>query len=727
MLFFAFSGFFMLAAQTILLKETAQIAGANEIALGTALAAWILWTATGVIFYRKLKNGKDQKTGEEINNRNCGKESGEVPEDFLFYARTAAAVLLPVIAVLRLTPAFMTAGFRPGIVAAVVFPLVFCAIPGLLNGMAAGAALCRVPARFYGAEAAGSAAAGLFCTLAFYYYPETGGMIIAALAAAPLFLPVCRTEHGPVYLRSAAIFLLTAVLLISYCHRFFRLVPPSPRPQNVIDTRAARLAFTADGSIYSDGSLIYSPEAPENREESVHIPLLSLPAPMKIIAAGAGIYGLAGEITKHFPGTKGELLIAVPDMKQSGILLERTGNSSMTGIKITGKDLRSLAKEAAENGTNWNSRADIIFMAFPPPSNAALNRYYTREAFMLYLNLLRPDGHIIFSLPAGYNTVQRHRLNTISSVVKAASAVFPVISVFPAGGDFIIILSGAEGGKPDFSASALINRYRERKIENRYVIPENIPVLADSYRMEWAEKTVKTALKQKSRVNSDDMPEAYLSGALSWLDSAGDGKAERAAVMTLVISVVILLFFFKRKMKTPSKINTVIFLSGAWSLSLETALIFRYQTLTGELSPFLGALFAVFMAGCAAGSLINISFIKGINGAGNCIKTGIITGAAVTALCLCASLRGGISAGLIWFSLSAAGISCGLLFRGISQKTDYGPGLYSAELLGSAAGGFITAVAAFPYAGMNGTLLMAAAALASAFPAISGIIKESRG
>ena len=38
-----------------------------------------------------------------------------------------------------------------------------------------------------------------------------------------------------------------------------------------------------------------------------------------------------------------------------------------------------------------------------------------------------------------------------------------------------------------------------------------------------------TALKQKSRVNSDDMPEAYLSGALSWLDSSGDGKAERAA------------------------------------------------------------------------------------------------------------------------------------------------------------------------------------------------------
>ena len=721
----------MLAAQTILLKEIAQIAGANEIALGTALSAWILWTAAGTILYRGLGRGKAEGTSEEKSNAGgrteiCIGKDKYIPKDFLFYAKAAAFVFLPVTALLRLSPAIMPAGLKPGMGAALIAPLIFCAAPGLLNGMAAGAALCRVPARFYGAEAAGAAAAGLFCTAAFYFFPGLSRMAIAALAAAPLFLPAYKAKHRPDFLRfrSAVLFLLFSVIFILFEQHFYRLVPPAPVPQRITETRAARLAFAADGSIYSDGSLVYSPEAAESREETVHIPLLSLPVPKKIITAGASAYGLSGEIIKHLMAEKGELLIADPDFNHSRIMLDKTGSGSRAVIKITNADLRALAAESAKNKNTAEDKADIIFMAVPAPSNAALNRYYTLEAFALYKNLLRPDGHIIFSLPAGYNTVPRHRLKTISSIIQAAEKTFPNISVFPSGGDFIIILSGLEGSSPDFSSLSLIGEYRKRKISSRYVIPENIPVLSDSYRLEWAGEIIKTALKQKKRINSDDMPAAYLSDALSWADSMGDRKTGRAAVPAAAILSAAFLFFFRRKTAVLPKETISIFLLGAWSLSLETALIFRYQAVTGEMSPFIGAIFAVFMAGCAAGSLIEIPFFKGAKGAENCIKTGGTAGTARTALCIYAAMRGSISAALIWLSLAAAGISGGLMFRGLSQKAGTGPALYSAELIGSAAGGFITAAAAFPAAGMPGTLFMAAAAIISALLiSVFGIIK----
>ena len=175
MTFFIF-GFYSLLAQALLLREISQVFGAHELALACALAAWVLWTAAGAFL--------------SAGFRHAGPEDALAnPAGAPYFAAAALlfAVVIPAnILAARLVPALFTAGLQPGLFLLLAGPALLSLPAGLVNGMAAGLGLARLPARFYAAEAAGAAAAGLLTVLYFHFFPRLSALALLTPAALAL-------------------------------------------------------------------------------------------------------------------------------------------------------------------------------------------------------------------------------------------------------------------------------------------------------------------------------------------------------------------------------------------------------------------------------------------------------------------------------------------------------------------------------------------------------------
>ncbi len=166
---------------------------------------------------------------------------------------------------------------------------------------------------------------------------------------------------------------------------------------------------------------------------------------------------------------------------------------------------------------------------------------------------------------------------------------------------------------------------------------------------------------------------------------------------------------------SPEERTGEAFLIGFWGLALETAVLLAFQAGTGRLSPELGVMFALYMAGAAAGA-----WAARNSGA----RTILLLEAAAPALALLAALNPGL-AQFAWGArclILGGGVISGAFFAAAAGKC--GPGVYAWDLIGGAAGGLAVAAFAAPIAGISGAFYISAAAGAAAL--LGGYFSSSR-
>lgn len=663
-LFFLF-GCFSLLAQTVLLRGAAQVFGAHELSLSSALAFWLLWTAAGAARGAKL-------SGEGAFR--------------LLAALSAAAAALNVPAA-RLAPALLSPLSQPGLFTILAGSALLILPAAFVNGLAAGAALRGAPARFYAAEAGGAAAAGAFSVLYYRYFPSVDPLLIllppglALAAACALGRP--RSAGRALTAAGAAAALCLAA---AFGPRCWRLKPPAPVPDRAVQTGGSVLYTAPGGLTYEDGRLLHAP-GDASAEELVHIPLLALKPPLRVLLVGGGAFFALPEVLKHAPQ---EADIAEPDRFKAAALQEMTG--------VRGGRFRLLLEDPrAVSGRD--GRYSAVIQAEGPPENAAQNRLYTLEYFREAASLLAPGGIFIFQLPFAENYVPPQTVYTAASVLAAARAVFPSVRLLP-GTKLTVLASASPVG---LSVPELAAEYTGRRLRNRAVVPSAFPFLLDPYRRTWAGSEMERV--KSPPLNTDLNPLAYFRFWRSWLSmvlspSSFLGLAALAAAGAFLASKLKGGLRFSAEERTGEA-----FLVGFWGLALETAALLAFQARTGRLSPELGAMFSLFMAGAAGGAW-------GARNAGRRAVAGAEAAAAGLALAAAAWPWLAMSPWTTRALLLCAGTASGAFFSAAALRN--GPGVYSWDLVGGAAGGLAAAAFAVPIAGIRSAFLAAALAAAAA-------------
>lgn len=654
---FLLYGFASLLAQVLLLREVALVFGAHELSLAAALACWLLWTAAGLRLARALP-----------------------PFPFAAGALAFCAAAALNLALARLAPALLPALAQPGLASILAGSALLCLPAGLANGAAAAASLRSGPGRFYAGEAAGAALAGLFSIAYFRYFPglEPGALIFGAALplAAAAALPLSGRRSA-----AAAALLLACALGVYSGPRAHRLKPPAPTPERVAGTEGGRLAF-ARGSVYEDGRLLLAPED-EAPEHLVHVPLLGLSKPGAVLLHGAGAWAALPEVLRHKPAS---VEIAEPDRHKAAALAALPGTPK-SGFAVLPLDPRSPELR--------KGRYCAVFSAHGAPENAAANRFYTAEFFLSARELLAPGGILVFQLPFAENYVPPAKAYAAACVLAAARAAFPSVEVLP--GSRLTVLAGEK--PPLLDPAALAAALKARGIRAKAVTPDTLPFILHPYRRAWA--SAELSRVKSPPVNSDLAPLAYFGFWRAWLSMVASPGA-LLGLAALALGALLAAWRAGAALRFgPGETGGEAFLAGFWALSFETALLLAFQSRTGRLAPELGALFALFMAGAAAGAWA-------ARRAGR--RTAVSAEAAALLLSLAAALAPGWASGP-WparLLLAAAGAASGAFFAGAAGRA--GDSVYARDLAGAAAGGLAAAAFAAPLLGIAGTFYLSGAA-----------------
>ncbi|HCC48406.1 MAG TPA: hypothetical protein DEQ38_09880 [Elusimicrobia bacterium] len=654
---FLLFGFYSLLAQALLLREITQVFAAHELSLAAALGCWLLWTAAGARLARSAGDSSF-RTGA-----------------LLFAAAAPLNLLLA-----RLAPGVLPALAQPGLVLMLTGSALLCLPAGVANGYAAGAALRSRPAYFYAAEAAGAALAGLFTI---FYYRSFPGLEAAVVLAAPA-LAFCAVYSRPFSPRRAAVALAAALAVggaVLAAPRCWTLKPPAPAPSEVIGTEGGRLAL-AGGAFYEDGRLLRAPED-TSAEDLAHIPLLALKRPGRVLLHGGGAFFALPEVLKHKPEA---VEIAEPDGFKAAALAARTGADA-------GKFTLLRADPRALRGRDAHYSA--IFNAGGAPENAAQNRFYTLEYFRRAAALLEPGGVLVFQLPFAENYVPPRAAYAAACVLASAREVFPSVELLP--GAKLTVLASK---KPlNLDPALLAAACARRGLKSRTVTPDTLPFLLHPYRRAWAAGEIDKV--KRPPLNTDLNPLAYFSFWRAWLSMVMSPSALLGVAALAGLGLYGLYQLRSALSFAPGERTGEAFLIGFWGLAFETAALLAFQARTGRLSPELGAMFALFMAGAAAGAWAAKD---------RPAKWLLFLEAGAAALALAAALRPEL-AQPAWgarFLIFTGGLLSGSFFAAAAGRT--GNRIYAWDLAGGAAGGLAAGAFAAPLAGIGGAFYLAAAA-----------------
>lgn len=622
-------GFFGLVAQTLLFRNFFTVFEGNELGIAGFFTSWLLWVAVGALLARS-----QIRFIERISSH----------FEFLTLLYIPAYVLQAwlisnsrVIAGVETYELFPFARMLPVSLIANA-PVSFST--GLLFTIACKWISRTHPlsvARVYIMEAVGSVAGGVFVTLMLVkgLAPETVFLYTALLVAVAVC--VYRVSFRA-YASGLAPLLIVLVVLVSGVGPFWTRVNNLRMWERLLPEQAFLGDFTTSQTKYLYGeyhdqfnvmaweSVMDSIPNTEYASEVVALHLAQCPAAQRFLVIGPGSFSIckrllilpqAESITwlDPDPGYPENLLKVLPEKFTTG-----TGR-----LNIPGQDPRRyIAKSRGDY--------DLVILNLPDVTTLALNRYFTKEFFLLIKAHLSESGIVGIRVSAGENYMGDDLVNLGASVYHTLTCVFKHLAIKPGDETWLIASDGAQMSE---SPGLLLDRFRAIEGANKIYPPEGLLSLYLPDRIGFQLAQYRTAVKADSGgflLNTDRYPKALFHNLLFVARQAGTTVSLSAFIRTLafcgmpiVLCAIclygLLRFIYLVRRRDPrltSDVNATIqrfdcyflvFSTGAIGMALNIILMYLYQAAFGSLFLHVGLISALFMFGLTAGSIGSVKLI----------------------------------------------------------------------------------------------------------------------
>lgn len=614
LLAFLLMGFSFSVTQTLMARELMVSFSGNELSIGLVLGSWLILEAVGSGVLGRLAERTKTLT--------------------LSYAALQAmlSLLLPLSLYLAFALRILS-GVLPGegigLMSTIAYALLVLLPLGLVDG-AMFAFGCRAYARevsavgqVYALEAIGGIIGGVVFTYLFipYLQPVQVVLVLAAMNLASALTLV--VPQGPK---------LTAVILGLLVVSLYLLLPPQASNLhhwlvsqqwrgynlayygNSIYGNVAAIEQEKQYTFFANGVPIITAPVPDIVfvEELVHLPMLFIPQPRRVLVLSGGVGGLLTEILKYpvervdYAELDPLLIEAVKSLPTPLTTAELTDPR----VHIRHVDGRLLTRQMATEGTPAG-RYDLIIVNLPYPSTLQLNRFYSQEFFALVQAILADEGVMVLTSPSTLTHMSPGMRDLNASLYLTLGQVFPHIRSIP--GDVCIWLASPTVALEDMPQGVLIARWRERAIPSRMMSDFHISLKLDERRLDRFLDSLQRT--KRAMVNRDLQPAGLLYGLAYWSDLFSPrfsryfeslGKLDPLHLAALLIAATIGLLiagrFFPRIKETAVPIAIVT--TGFGGMAFDLLVIFAFQIFYGYVYYQIGLLITAFMAGLSVGGLV---------------------------------------------------------------------------------------------------------------------------
>ncbi len=270
---------------------------------------------------------------------------------------------------------------------------------------------------------------------------------------------------------------------------------------------------------------------------------------------------------------------------------------------------------------------DAIILNLPAPSALAANRYWTGEFLRLARSRLSPDGVLGLRITGGETTLGPERVRLGALALATLETVLPLALLKPGEDTWLLGSAAAHGA---WTPELLEAAWRARPGAAGIFPPERLPTLLPAERIRFQLDRYRARLAADppgTWILRADQPRAlalgvrlalrHTSPALAdvagrWLDGAFWRRL--LAVAAGLALALRLLWLVRRRSRSahpsPYDAALLVLTTGALSMALSLALLYRYQSRFGELYLHAGLLSALFMLGLAGGGALGRAALR---------------------------------------------------------------------------------------------------------------------
>ncbi|MBI2437847.1 MAG: 4Fe-4S binding protein [Lentisphaerae bacterium] len=666
-------GFFGLAAQTLLFRDFLTAFEGHELGIALFFSCWLLWVAIGALLGRWRSRATDW-VGNHFEFLALLYLPAYVLQEWLIgNARSLAEVkpyeLFPLakmipVALLANAPVSLCCGWLftracQWQSATQPLPVARVYILEALGSFAGGVGVTLLLALGVSAENVGLTAAMLPALALFLYrsFKHRNFNVVAGVAdpgpasARPATVVSCRRPNSKKQYISALLPLLIILAaqlagLGNFLERarnlraWQRLLPEESYRGNFITPQARYLYGEYQGQInvMAWQTVLDSIPNAEHASEVIALHLAQHPRARKFLIIGSGSFSIAKRLLDLPQAETITWLDPDPDYPRRLLsVLPETLRSGVDRLEIPTGDIRRYLSESKR------SSYDLVILNLPAIRTLALNRYFTREFFLLVKEHLAAEGVLSVRITAGENYMGDELVNAGASVFYTLSSVFQNLTLKPGEESWLL---ASDGGELSAAPAVLRDRFRALEGAERLYPPEGLLSLYLPDRISYQLANYSNAVSKAPSallLNTDRQPKALLHSLLFAAREAGTTLSLNYAVRALALSgallmpLAVLLYGLLRRLYQakgrrraltaaggmelriiPRGVVLVaasfddyflVFSAGAVSMGLSIVLMFMYQSVYGSLFLHVGLVSALFMLGLTLGSLISQNII----------------------------------------------------------------------------------------------------------------------
>ncbi|NIM95357.1 MAG: hypothetical protein GTO18_16805 [Anaerolineales bacterium] len=367
---------------------------------------------------------------------------------------------------------------------------------------------------------------------------------------------------------------------------------------------------------YSDGIPIFSAPVPGIvlNEEIVHLPMLFIDQPRRVLVLGGGVGGVLHELTKY-PFEEIDyaeldpLLINAVQSFPTELTIRELGDPRVSVTHVDG--VRMVRQRLWEQSSTVEERYDLIIVNLPYSYTLNLNRFYTVNFFKTVQLILEEDGVLVLRSPGSHTYMGDELRRLTSSLFATLKDVFP--SVRPIADEMTIWMASPSGDQFSQPIGSLEARWEGRLIEAELITPPYIRYKLDEGQLNWFIENISSVNEGATRINMDSHPVGLLFGLSYWqahltpwmgslISLAAGIKLWQIGVFILCISFAIAGILKLKSRREHAGLAIIVLTTGFAGMAADILMIFTFQAIYGFVYQWVALIISAFMVGLGIGA-----------------------------------------------------------------------------------------------------------------------------